>query len=327
MSVQLDSAFNYNDLNGLETLKSSARKDDPEALKVVSQQFESMFLSLIMKSMRDATDVMASDLESSYQTKFYRDMYDQQLSLSVSKEGGFGLADILYEQLSESLDGGSDDLSSIQVESLENSNRPVLPANPGYSATLDANDENTDETIPAAESVADPEQVKITLPIDEDELLSFSSPAEFIQTLMPAAEQAAAQLGVDPKVILAQAALETGWGAAMIEDEEGISSNNFFGIKADERWQGDAVETLTTEVFDGKAMTVTAPFRAYDDPEASFQDYVDFLSSSDRYQTALSVADDSEQYVNELQDAGYATDPDYAEKILRIASSQWFTSV
>lgn len=85
MTQQLDAAFNYNDLNGLNALKQGARKDDPEALKAVAQQFESMFLGLIMKSMRDATDVLASDLENSYQTKFYRDMSDQQLSLSMSQ--------------------------------------------------------------------------------------------------------------------------------------------------------------------------------------------------------------------------------------------------
>ena len=130
MTQQLDAAFNYNDLNGLNALKQGARKDDPEALKAVAQQFESMFLGLIMKSMRDATDVLASDLENSYQTKFYRDMSDQQLSLSMSQNGGFGLADVLYEQISKAQHPVVEDIYNVDVKTLDHSNRPILERMP-----------------------------------------------------------------------------------------------------------------------------------------------------------------------------------------------------
>ena len=317
MSVQLDAAFNYNDLNGLQSLKKGARDDDPEALMAVAQQFESMFMSLLMKSMREATDVLASDLENSYQTKFYRDMHDQQLALSVSQMGGFGLADVLYEQLAPDADRRFLDGQTPAVKPLEQSNRSILPVLNGH--------------IPAPESRTQPEtKTSGELPpfsqsdsVDSTSI-AYSSPAEFIESLTPAAEAAAAQLGVDAKYLLAQAALETGWGRAMIQTEQGQSANNFFGIKADQRWQGDTANTTTTEFIAGRPMTVTAPFRAYSSPADSFADYVDFLSSSERYQPALAVVDQPEQYVQALQQAGYATDPAYAEKIIRIAHSEWF---
>ncbi|MEJ2044562.1 MAG: flagellar assembly peptidoglycan hydrolase FlgJ [Reinekea sp.] len=310
MSVPMDAAFNYNDLNGLESLKTGARKDNPEALRAVAQQFESMFMSLILRSMRDATDVMASDLDNSYQTRFYRDMHDQQLALSVSQMGGFGLADILYEQLSDTQPERAGSIAGLEVKPLDQSIRSRLPSHVGYPGGSPSPAVNkTDEVS--------------TLTDFE----SFASPADFIEKLMPVAEQVAAKIGVDPKVLVAQAALETGWGSAMIQTENGESANNFFGIKADSRWSGDTTDTVTTEFLSGKAFSVSAPFRVYASAQDSFLDYVEFLSSAERYQSALQVADDLEQYTRALQDAGYATDPDYAEKIQRIVQSNWFNQV
>lgn len=322
MAVQLDAAFNYNDLNGLETLKTGARHDDPQALKAVAQQFESMFMSLIMKSMREATDVLASDLENSYQTKFYRDMYDQQLSLSVSQMGGFGLADVLYDQLAP--DSASRVLAgqSVEIKPLSESNRPVLPVHNGHLPAQSMMHRTGTTTDTPTDSILADDPASI----EPHALQQYSSPAEFIEKLRPAAEAAAETIGVNADFLLAQAALETGWGRAMIQTADGRSANNFFGIKADHRWQGESAKTTTTEFFDGRAMTVTAPFRAYDSPYASFQDYADFISSSDRYQAALSVAEHPEQFVRAIQEAGYATDPEYAQKIIRIARSDWFNA-
>lgn len=311
MSAQIDAAFNYNDLQGLESLKSGARKDNPEALRAVAQQFESMFMGLIMKSMRDATDVIKSDLESSYQTEFYRDMHDQQLTLSLAQNGGFGLADILYEQLSQQKNPEPFNPYTIDIKSMENSIRPqVIPPQPNTRSEV-VDDERS---VNPASAV----QPQSAIPTE------FSSPQEFIASLMPIAEQQAEALGVDPKVLLAQAALETGWGQRMIQRADGESANNFFGIKADHRWSGEAAMTKTTEFLGGKAMTVSAPFRAYASPEESFSDYVQFIKQSERYQPALASASDPAKYVRALQEAGYATDPSYADKILGIANSAWF---
>lgn len=321
MVSQVDAAFNYNDLNGLNQVKSMARKDDPEALRVVAQQFESMFIGMVLKSMREANDVMASDMLNSNESRFYRDMYDQQLSLNLAQQGGYGLADVLFDQLSRQLPQRDQDFSNIEVKNLEDSHRPVLPT--GQVDPLPAGvDTQSTGISEAAEVSADDSQrsdLSITLPGKQS---AFESPEEFIESLLPHAEAAAKALGVDPRILLSQAALETGWGRYMIEDGEGNNSHNFFGIKADERWDGATAETMTHEVFDGRTIQLRDAFRAYENPSQSFADYADFLQSNPRYQQALSQADDAEAFTRSLQAAGYATDPQYADKILRIADSE-----
>jgi flagellar protein FlgJ len=149
----------------------------------------------------------------------------------------------------------------------------------------------------------------------------FSSPAEFIATMLPMAEKAAKRLGVEPRFLVAQAALETGWGKSMIRQKDGSNSHNLFGIKAT-GWDGESARVKTTEYVDGKATKQMAGFRAYDSFEQSFNDYVRLLENNDRYQSAVQVAStsgDSERFVKELQRAGYATDPQYASKINQIA--------
>lgn len=334
MSVQVDAAFNYHELQGLESLKAGARNDSPEAIKAVAQQFESMFISLIMKSMRDATDVLSSDLENSYQTKFYRDMHDQQLSLSLSQSGGFGLADILYEQLTEAQNPTRFNPFDIDVKNMDESIRSILPSLGVGARTqsiidellkLKDGDAPSESEAPATGSSA-VNSIESTTSIQGKSTV-FEGPEDFIQSLLPIAEKAAKQLGLDPKIMVAQAALETGWGKAVIEKSDGSSSYNFFGIKSDHRWQGESAMTTTHEFIAGKKLTVNAPFRAYESAEKSFADYVDFVSGSERYQSAIENASDAKTYVTELQKAGYATDPDYAEKILRIANSEWFEQV
>lgn len=318
MVSQVDAAFNYNDLHGLNEVKSMARKDDPEALRVVAQQFESMFIGMVLKSMREANDVMASDMLNSNESRFYRDMYDQQLSLNLAQQGGYGLADVLYDQLSKQVPQRAEDLNNIEVDSLEDSRRPVLPSSlttpPSISDALQPQS-GAGETEPAA----DISDLSTILPGKQS---AFDSPEAFVESLAPHAQAAAERLGVDPRILLSQAALETGWGRYMIEDGQGNNSHNFFGIKADERWGGATAETLTHEVFDGRTVKVRDAFRAYDDASQSFDDYADFLQSSPRYQQALNQADDAEAFTRSLQAAGYATDPQYADKILRIADSE-----
>ncbi|HCW90173.1 MAG TPA: flagellar assembly peptidoglycan hydrolase FlgJ, partial [Marinobacter sp.] len=146
----------------------------------------------------------------------------------------------------------------------------------------------------------------------------FESPAQFVSSLMPVARQIAGESGVSPRLLVAQAALETGWGRHMIEGDGGQPSHNLFGIKADHRWQGDSVNIATTEYREGIPMSERAAFRAYPDYQSSFRDYVDFLESNPRYRAALESADNPDQFAEQLQKAGYATDPDYAAKIRRI---------
>jgi len=147
----------------------------------------------------------------------------------------------------------------------------------------------------------------------------FSSPQDFVATMLPMAEKAAEKIGVDARYLVAQAALETGWGKSIIRQQDGSSSHNLFGIKTHNRWDGESARVLTTEYKGGKAVKEAASFRAYDSFAQSFEDYVRFLQNNGRYQKALSSTDNPERFVRELQQAGYATDPNYARKISQIA--------
>lgn len=148
------------------------------------------------------------------------------------------------------------------------------------------------------------------------------SPREFARRLWPYANRVAAELGTDPKAVLAQAALETGWGQKTLSTGSGQSSHNFFGIKAGGTWQGGEVSVPTLEYVDGVAKQEVAKFRAYDNVAAGLVDYQNFLSENPRYEQALGHGSDIEAFANGLQSAGYATDPKYAEKIVDVANGK-----
>lgn len=148
---------------------------------------------------------------------------------------------------------------------------------------------------------------------------AFKSPDEFIATMLPMAQDAAARIGVDPTVLVAQAALETGWGKSILRQDDGSSSFNLFNIKATGSWKGDSARAVTSEYENGQVVKETAQFRAYGSYADSFHDLVNLLQNNDRYQGVLKAADNPEQFVKELQKAGYATDPNYASKITAIA--------
>jgi flagellar rod assembly protein/muramidase FlgJ len=148
-----------------------------------------------------------------------------------------------------------------------------------------------------------------------------ASPEDFIQQLWPCAQEAGKALGVDPKHLLAQAALETGWGKSLPCDVDGTPSFNFFGIKAGDSWQGDSVSAKTLEFKGGVPLPQKAKFRAYDSPAESFRDYVEVLRNNPRYADALNTGSDTKAFTRALQRGGYATDPRYAMKIETIAQN------
>lgn len=360
----LDSG-SYSDLNRLNQLKVGKDRDGEENVRKVAQEFESLFLNEMLKSMRSATDVLAEDNPFNSQAgKQYQDMHDQQLSVTLSREGGgVGLADMLVRQLSKQKEvsakpnpfdqvaqtAGAKWASNPNATTAVEANRNDAPllnqrrlALPGRLAVQSAAEMAV--TAPAAgqagqtqplvdmdwkpaTAFAAPQDKPLTINgVSSSEPSApsksrFSSPAEFIATMLPMAEKAAARLGVEPRFLVAQAALETGWGKSMIRQKDGSNSHNLFGIKAT-GWQGASATVTTTEYVNGKATREKAGFRAYDSFEQSFNDYVRLLESNGRYSKAIQVAGttgDSERFVNELQRAGYATDPQYARKINQIA--------
>jgi flagellar protein FlgJ len=287
---QIQSRQSYTDLNQLNDIKRLGKNDEALALKKVAKQFESMFVQMMLKNMRAANEAFGKDnpLNTS-EMKFRQGMLDNQWSLSLTEGRGIGLADSLYRQLSQSY--GSNSVADKTTRASIDPQRRAF-ANP-YSDSF--------ESIQKSKN-------------DQGVLKNIKSPDEFIKAMLPYAEKAAAELGVDPKVLVAQSALETGWGEHTIKDRYGRTSFNLFNIKADSRWQGHSVNVPTIEYRDGVAQKESANFRRYDSIGESFDDYLNFIKQP-RYEKALTVVDNSAAYVNELQQAGYATDPSYAKKI------------
>ncbi|MEZ5587559.1 MAG: flagellar assembly peptidoglycan hydrolase FlgJ [Sedimenticolaceae bacterium] len=290
--MNIDSAQVYTDFSGLAALRARAREDKDAALDEVSRQFESLFLQMMLKSMRDAS--LGGGLMDSKQSEFYRDMYDKQIAVDMAQKQGIGLADVLKRQLGGGISAQYRDLSPEEYLGMPITARPVNGAD-AAAATRRSDD------APAAFD---------------------GSPEAFVDALWPVAEQAAAKINLPPEALLAQAALETGWGRHVMQHGTGDSSHNLFGIKADSRWQGDKVMVSTLEYRDGVALNTRANFRAYESFEHSFSDYVDFVQRNPRYQQALAQTNDPKAYFSALQEAGYATDPAYAQKIQRILDSE-----
>jgi len=307
---QVRQAQIYTDFSGLNALKSQARTDKDSALEEVARQFESLFLAEMLKSMRKAGDVLA---EGNYlngsQSEFYRDMFDSQLSLTMAENQGTGIAEALVRQLRRQIPGMNTNGQPLAAHksSLADYERSL----PGISPKLP---ERVAEVASVAETVTMSPQPEVAAELPEQ----FESPEHFVRELLPVAQRISADSGIDPRLMVAQAALETGWGRYMIRGDGNEPSFNLFGIKADSRWAGDKVTITTTEYRGGVPMKEQADFRAYGDYESSFRDYVSFLESNPRYRDVLSSADQPGVFADKLQKAGYATDPEYADKIRRI---------
>ncbi|MEH6825207.1 MAG: flagellar assembly peptidoglycan hydrolase FlgJ [Motiliproteus sp.] len=308
----------YTDLNELNKLKKAGREDAPKALAAVAEQFESLFLNMILKNMRQANEGLSEGgLFDSSESKFYQDMMDQQLSVSLSSGSGIGLREVLIRQLSQGAVP-----QQVDAEQVIQLNRPVSQASAGLNQLLEQTAALAVQASikQAAESVYAVDAASGATPT-KPQPDRFESPEQFVQRLFPVAERVAAAAGVAPEVLVAQAALETGWGKHLPRHSDGGSSHNLFGIKADQRWSGERVSTRTLEFRDGLAQREKASFRAYGSYEQSMQDYVEFLSQGSRYQQALDQAHDPRSYTQQLQLAGYATDPDYSSKIMGILDS------
>jgi peptidoglycan hydrolase FlgJ len=152
------------------------------------------------------------------------------------------------------------------------------------------------------------------------------SPAEFVHRMMPPIRRIAASLGVDPMGILAQAALETGWGQRMPRHADGSSSNNMFGVKAGDEWTGARASADSVEVANGVATPRRTTFRAYGSIEESVNDFASLLKSSPRYRDVITAGGSADGYIASLGKSGYATDPEYANKLNQILHGETLQS-
>ena len=307
MSTTLSDASVFTELNGLNSIRQLGKENTSQAMRKVAEQFEGIFLNMMLKGMRAGEDsLFADNYLNSNEMKFHRENMDNQLALHMASSGGIGLADALHRQLMARYPEEAARAAGNASESSDMISGDINPQRrfSGRSAAVSAPAQNTRAAATAQH---------------------FETQQDFVNALMPLAEKAAARLGVQPRELIAQAALETGWGKKMITGDNGEPSFNLFGIKAGASWQGRSVGVSTLEFRDGVMQRERADFRAYNSFAESFEDYVTLLSTQSRYQLALaggsSNVAENRGLGHRLQQAGYATDPEYGNKIERVMNS------
>ncbi|WP_407351600.1 flagellar assembly peptidoglycan hydrolase FlgJ [Luteimonas sp. R10] len=326
-----------------------AARPDAARIDEVARQFEGVFAQMLIKSMRDAS---FGDALFPGENQLFRDMYDQQLAKSMTAGRGLGLSEVIARQLGGGATTPADRTKAARAYALDGIGRDPLQSAPAAQpstqarshewpagpveqvldliagrngGTREAGEPSTPrdwilaasavksapaaERAPAAEAPAG--QAATAFPP--------RSPEQFVAKIWSHAQRAARELGVDARALVAQAALETGWGKRMIARGDGATANNLFGIKAT-GWKGARATVDTHEYRNGVRHNERADFRAYDSPAESFADYVRMLKNNPRYRHALQSGGDVRRFASALQRAGYATDPSYADKISSIAN-------
>jgi flagellar protein FlgJ len=297
----------------------------PEAVR----QFEAIFVNLMLKSARAATQVLAADSPfDSFEGGLHLEMFDEELSRAVSRQGGIGLADALLRQLQPR--GAASHPAAAGAAAGPRAGAGGSPGAAADGAAIDAGAVTSPgrrHAVPAATVPATPVPWIVASrraalrppaqhPTDAAAAPShaFATPAAFVDAVLPVIERLLAGTTLPPLGVLAQAALETGWGSR-VPGSARRSSNNLFGIKSGADWQGERVLADTLEVRDGVARRERASFRAYPDIAASVRDLVAVLGGSPRYAEVARSAQTPAGYARALAAAGYATDPQYARKL------------
>lgn len=316
--------INTLDPNSLAALKRIAKTDSAEGLRVAAKQFEALFLQMVLKSMREATP--SDGLLDNDQTKLYQSLLDQQLAQNLAGRSGTGLADALVRQLGRNQGIGGADASDpaagqghvFTLDSLIR--RAAIPAAPLAGETENLAETDTLGAFLASHGLALRQAAARAGQVGQggqEAAAGSGEPGDFVDRLWPHAQAASRSTGIPAHFILAQAALETGWGKGELRRADGSPSYNVFNIKAGASWRGDTVQTDTTEYAGGKASSERARFRAYGSYAEAFADYARLLAGSPRYSQVLG-SQDAAGFARGLQDAGYATDPMYASKLTRI---------
>jgi flagellar protein FlgJ len=283
-------AGTYTDLKGLAALKNAPTS--PTTIKAVSQQVEALFLQMMLKSMRDATDAQGGE-PASNETSMYQDMFDKQVALTLSKRQDLGISRMFERQL-----GG-------KAAPVPAAASPAAPLRSGHTRA------EADGHAAAAPSTA----------------VTGEHAAAFVQKVLPTIQRAAQALGVNPLGMLAQAALETGWGQRMPRTADGSPSLNLFGVKAGDSWAGARAVADTVEISGGVATQRRTAFRAYSSIEDSVSDFTKLLANSPRYRETVAAGASAQSYVEGIAKAGYATDPEYGNKLNQLLNSGTMRSV
>jgi len=297
------------DANSLNNLKQAARENSPEAIKGVAKQFEAIFMNMMLKSMRDATP--QDGLLDNDQSRTFISMLDQQLTSNLSSKG-LGLADVLARQLSKNGYGTNNSLEQAVDNNTASTDKQSslsdnLISNPFINQAQIALQQNPSRL---SRSTKDMTEFK---PLNDD-----SSADSFQRKMAQHAESASRATGIPANLMLGQAALESGWGKREIRAADGTASNNLFGIKATGNWNGKVVEAVTSEYVNGIKQKRIEKFRAYDSYADSFKDFANLMRNTPRYENVMANLDNVQGYAKAMQKAGYATDPNYAEKLTNV---------
>jgi flagellar protein FlgJ len=310
MSIKIQNVPNRAafDVQSANDLRTQFQKDPKEGLKAAAQQFETLFLQMVLKSMRDATP--QDGLLNSDQSRFYTGLLDQQMAQNMSSAGnGVGFAKLIEQQLGRHI-GTPEGQAALMAPANAAGNTLPLAASDGrhlqHRPVLG--------NLPTSASYAAPSAV-VLRNSNTDNVTPSSQ--EFVTRVWPHAVEASRSTGIPPQFLVGHSALESGWGRSEIRKADGTSSFNLFGIKAGKNWSGATVDATTTEYIDGQPQQVVERFRAYASYAEAFQDYANLLRNNSRYSGVIGSQDGTE-FARRLQQAGYATDPMYADKLSRI---------
>lgn len=279
------------DPNALANLQARLKEDPQGAAREVATHFESLFLEMMMRTMRETR--FDDEVHSSEQDMWHG-LLDQQFAQAMSASGGIGLADALVREIRR--------LSHLDEQGEDEAPLKFAPVSSARSVrALQAYEAARTDAAPVTSAAA--------------------TPRHFVQSMLGHAKEAASQLGVAPELIIAHAALESGWGKRAIRHSDGRDSYNVFGIKAGAGWQGQTVNVLTTEYVNGVPQKQQETFRAYGSYQEAFTDYANMLLAAPRYRNVLNQGQNMEGFAQHLQHSGYATDPNYAKKLVSVWSS------
>jgi len=310
------------DSRSLDGLKREAQRDPRGAMRKAAQQFEALFMQMVLKSMRDAT--LKSGLFDSPANDMYTSMLDQQVATKMA-QSGTGLTDVIVRQLSRHLApaAGAEAAPAAGAGGAGAANEGAALRR--HAAALSRYGEIARSAAPAATPAA-------TAADAAAEAAGPSNPSaprggagaeqrNFITRHWDAAQLAQRATGIPAQFVLGQAALESGWGRNEIRGSDGLPSHNLFGIKANGGWQGRTVEVVTTEYDNGVPRKVVEKFRAYNNYGEAFRDWAQLLAGNPRYAEVLARGRDAHGFARGLQRAGYATDPAYGDKLARTIAS------
>jgi peptidoglycan hydrolase FlgJ len=301
------------DTNGFDAMRAAVKNTPLAGAKMAARQFDAVFLNMMLKSMQEATP--SNGMLDSETSKTYMSMLDQQLAQTLSTKG-VGMADKMIGQLlrNQGVQVGPDGM-------------PIVNDANGSTSASGAINTNAMLNMLATQAYASQHGGGSSLSQHAENFNQDDGNIEyqgddrkqaFVDKLGSAAKTASAASGIPARFILSHAALESGWGRHEIRQTDGSSSHNVFGIKAGNSWTGRTVTAMTTEYSDGVPQRVKAKFRAYDSYDDAMVDYAKLLKNNPRYANTMASSHDAVGFATGLQRAGYATDPAYAKKLVKI---------